>query len=153
MMPSLCLGPIVPLTQQAIDLLINNGLIPPPASPPAAITTPPGAAPQPVSAAVSQIWRALTDRPLNDRQTLVLEILWRAKQAGEPALPVDEVARRLAAAGTIDPDRAIDYVKGAYRSFGRRLFQTLAPDARQNRRQRQGRRRRRRNSLARPGID
>lgn len=123
---SICLGPIVQLPQQAIDLLIKNGHLPPPA-PPAATTAPANAAAQPVSAAVSQIWHALTDRPLNDRQALVLEILWRAKRDGEPALSIEEVARRLAAAGTVDPARAVDFVKGAYRSFGRRLFQTLAP--------------------------
>jgi hypothetical protein len=71
------------------------------------------------------IWKALTGRPLNDRQVAVLEIYWHAKEAGEAALPVEEVARRLASAVEVDPGKAVDFVKGALRSFGRRLFQTL----------------------------
>lgn len=126
MSASLCLGPVTTLPQTAIDLLIKKGFISPPAPAAATMTSlASSVATQPITALQGQIWHALTDRPLNDRQTLILQAYWRAKNDGEAALPVEEVARRLAAAGTVDPDRAVDYVKGALRSFGRRLFQTL----------------------------
>ena len=66
--------------------------------------------------------------PLNERQVAILEIYWTAYTQGEPPLPIETVATRLAAKApviAIDPTRAADYVKGALRSFGKRLFGAL----------------------------
>jgi hypothetical protein len=124
--PSIFIG--TPLPAAAAELLAEHGFLPPvqptaPAAP--AAGAPPPTDLQPLSAVQAQIWAALTGRPLNDRQVTLLEIYWRARQANEPALSVEEAARRLATAFGIQHKLAADYVKGALRSFGRRLLQTL----------------------------
>lgn len=74
-----------------------------------------------------EIVKALTRKPpLNERQVAVLEVYWQAAKAGEPALPVDAVATRLIQKLQIDPLKAADFVKGALRSFGKRLFAELS---------------------------
>ena len=97
-----------------------------PAAAPAPLPAAPSLDLHPLSPVQAQIWAALTNRPLNPRQVALLEIYWRARRAGEPALAVDEAARRLAAVFGVAHKLAVDYVKGALRSFGRRLLQTLA---------------------------
>ncbi|WP_201281728.1 hypothetical protein [Methylosinus sp. Ce-a6] len=126
--PALVYG--IPLPPDALALLAAQGLLPaappPPPPPPLPIAPPPAAPPAlpKLTAPQTRIWRALTLRPLNVRQTELLAIYWRAWRAGEPALAVEEAARRLA--GRIDVgERAVDFVKGALRSFGRRLYSTL----------------------------
>ena len=70
---------------------------------------------------------ALTKKPpLNERQVAILEVYWQAAKAGEPPLAVDAVATRLVGKVTVDPARAAHYVKGALRSFGKRLFAELS---------------------------
>lgn len=70
---------------------------------------------------------ALTKKPpLNVRQVAILEIYVQAAKAGEPALAVDAMAARLVGKVAVDPARAADYVKGALRSFGKRLFAELS---------------------------
>lgn len=74
-----------------------------------------------------EIVLALTRKPpLNKRQVGILEIYWRAYKQGEPALPIETVATRLVQEIKVDPARAVDYVKGALRSFGKRLSAALS---------------------------
>lgn len=119
--PILCYG--IPLPPQALALLIEQGALKLPAPPEVATPAIPNI--KPMTKIQAQIWAALTSRPLNERQIALLEIYWRARAAGEPALSVEEAARRLSQAVDVDPAKAVDFVKGALRSFGRRLFQTL----------------------------
>lgn len=123
--PSIFIG--TPLPAAAAELLVAHGFLPP--VPPTPRAGPEEGAPtaelRALSAVQGQIWAALTGRPLNDRQVALLEIYWRACLADEPALSVEEAARRLARAFGIEHKLAADYVKGALRSFGRRLSRTL----------------------------
>ncbi len=80
---------------------------------------------KPMTGIQAQIWAALTSRPLNERQIALLQIYWQAWAAGEPAISIEEAGRRLAQEVEVEQGKADDYVKGALRSFGRRLFQTL----------------------------
>jgi len=64
--------------------------------------------------------------PLNERQVAVLEIYCNAYSHGEPALSIEMVGTRLEDKVAIDPARAAAYVKGALRSFGKRLFAALS---------------------------
>jgi hypothetical protein len=73
-----------------------------------------------------EIAAALTKQPLNERQTAVLEIYAEAWRDQEGPLPVAEIAKRLVAKDLATADRASDFVKGALRSFGKRLLQTLS---------------------------
>lgn len=127
--PIPCLA--VPLPQGAVDMLAAAGYL-------GALPVPPiprvevEEAPLPPTTRMprlegrrEQIWRALADKPLNERQAEILRIYWTARNAGEGPLPIEEVARRLAESLPVDPEKAVDFVKGALRSFGRRLFQTL----------------------------
>lgn len=115
-----------PLPKEAVALLIKGGLISPPSRPPTPRSAnPPGPLLSSITPSQSQIWRGLTDRKLNDNQTAVLEIYWRAKIAGEPALSIDAVAKRLTASTGADPNDAANLVKGSLRSFGRRLDKAL----------------------------
>lgn len=122
---SLMIG--LPLPADAITCLQNNGFLLPP---PLVEARRPRAAGNlaflPLSPIQGQICAALTRQPLNDRQKEVLAIYWRADRGHEPALSIEEVGRRLAASLELDPARAADYVRGALRSFGRRLFRTAA---------------------------
>ena len=70
---------------------------------------------------------ALTKKPpLNERQVAILEIYLQAHQNGELALSIDAVAERLLVK-EIELKRPADaVVKGALRSFGKRLFATLS---------------------------
>lgn len=113
--PVLCYG--APLSQQALDRLKAEGLLPelPPAPPAPALA-------MTLTPAQERIWRALTDRPLNVRQRELLGIYWEARE--DEGLGVDEASRRLGERLGIDPVDAIDFVKGALRSFGKRLFKT-----------------------------
>ena len=123
---TLVVGYFTPLSPEAAAALVKGGFVPPQPPPPAGTAPPPKPPPlQPLSDLQAQIWAALTDRPLNTRQTALLEIYWRARKAGEPALPVEEAAQQLASAVDLEPDRAVDYVKGSLRSFGRRLLKAL----------------------------
>ncbi|MGH6905738.1 MAG: hypothetical protein ACREIR_23715 [Geminicoccaceae bacterium] len=80
----------------------------------------------PLTPVQGQIYAALTRQPpLNPRQRELLAIYWRARRDNEPALSVEEAGRRLATALGLEPARAAAYVRGALRSFGRRLLQTL----------------------------
>src|SRR5690606_23129744 len=104
--------------------LQENGFLPSSAT--SAATPPSGTAGLTALTPVQgQIFAALTRRPLNQSQTELLAIYWRARRDGEPALSVDEAARGLAAALGADPARSADYVRGALRSFGRRLLRAL----------------------------
>ncbi len=123
--PTLILGS--PLPREALICLQQNGFLPA-QSPPAPPPSPDGSTTlTPLTRVQGQICAALTCQPLNDNQTELLAIYWRAFRDHEPALPVEEAARRLAAALGLDPARAANYVRGALRSFGRRLSHTLEP--------------------------
>jgi hypothetical protein len=118
----LCWGRPISL-EEAAALLVPDSVVKKPLAPPLAEHS--SAEVTPLTPIQSQIWAALTARPLNERQIALLEIYWRARAAGEPALAVEEAARRLTAIVGVDSTRAVDFVKGALRSFGRRLLQTL----------------------------
>jgi hypothetical protein len=115
-----------PLPPEAIVCLQQNGFLSAPPPPPAPPPGPDGfSAFTPLTPVQGQICAALTHRPLNPRQTELLAIYWRARSDQEPALSIEEAARRLVAALGLAPARAPAYVRGALRSFGRRLLQTL----------------------------
>jgi hypothetical protein len=126
-MSSLALMIGLPLPAEAIQCLRRNGFL-------MSVPTSPDATPAAADAALAllplspvqgQICAALTRQPLNSRQAELLAIYWRAQRNHEPALPVEEAGRRLAAGLGLEPARASDYVRGALRSFGRRLTRSL----------------------------
>ncbi len=124
--PILCFGQ--PLPPEAVKLLEANGFMP---SDPPPVPSPPTDANAsnkltPLTKTEALIWRALTDRPMNDSQIALLELHWRARRDGEPPMSVDEAARRLAQGGDVAyAGKAADYARGAMRSFGRRLTSAL----------------------------
>lgn len=118
--PVLCYGTQLP--SEALVVLIEQGILNPSPTPGAVAATIPDI--KPMTGVQAQIWAALTSRLLNERQVALLEIYWRAWAKGEQALSVEEAAHRLAQGIEVDPAKAVDYVKGALRSFGRRLYQT-----------------------------
>lgn len=119
--PILCYG--TPLPPEALSVLIEHGVLKPSPTPSAVAATIPDI--KPMTGIQAQIWAALTSGPLNERQVALLQIYWLAWAADEPALSVEEAARRLAQDVEVAPAKAVNYVKGALRSFGRRLVQTL----------------------------
>ena len=122
--PSVFIG--TPLPPAAAKLLAENGFLPPYSpSPPAAPAAAPVVGLKPLTPVQGQIWQALTGRQLNERQVALLEIYWRARQAGEPPLSVDEAGRRLATTFGIEHKLACDFVKGSLRSFGAASFRRL----------------------------
>lgn len=77
---------------------------------------------QPMPRIQQRIVVALTRQPaLNERQVATLEVYWAAYHETKQALPISEIAARLVERGIHDPARAEDFVKGALRSFGKRL--------------------------------
>jgi hypothetical protein len=68
-----------------------------------------------------EICAALTQKPLNSDQTEILAIYWRAKKNGEEPISVWTVASRMDAVGTRADVSKENLVRGALRSFGRRL--------------------------------
>jgi len=77
---------------------------------------------QPLPQIQQRIVVALTRQPpLNERQVATLEVYWDAYHETNAALPISEIAARLVKRGIVDPARAEDFVKGALRSFGKRL--------------------------------
>lgn len=109
-----------PLPPEALACLQENGFLP--VAPPA-ISSPPTFSP--LTTGQAKIWAALAGQPLNAAQTEVLAIYARASRAGEGALPVETVARRLSQATGIERRKAEAHVRGAIRSFGRRLTVAL----------------------------
>ena len=95
----------------------------PPAPPSAAEATHPGY--RPLTQVQGEIHAALSYRPLNPFQVLMLGVYHQAYVDGLPGLSVDEMASRLKAKSDVDPKRAADFVRGGIRSFGKRLRQTL----------------------------
>lgn len=127
-MPPLALVIGLPLPPDAIACLQRNGFILPP---PAAEVRPNGEGrlpALPLTPLQGQICAALTRQPLNARQAELLAIYWRAHRSREAALSIEEASRRLAATLDLDPARAEDYVRGALRSFGRRLTRSRERD-------------------------
>lgn len=93
----------------------------------AAVPVPPACPALTLTKAQGEIASALTRKPpLNERQVAILEIYWQAHRQGEPALPIEIVAARLVQKIEVDPAKAVDYVKGSLRSFGKRLFGALS---------------------------
>jgi len=125
--PSIFIGKALP--PAAVELLVEHGFLPSDPSPARLKATPSTSGHEanlhPLTAVQGQIWAALTARALNHRQVAMLEIYWRARLAGEPALSVNEAGRRLAEALSVPHGEACNFAKGALRSFGRRLAQTL----------------------------
>ena len=78
------------------------------------------------------IWNALSNRVMNHRQIALLEIHWRARRDGEGPLSVEEAGRRLMEDVGEGEAPAVDFVKGALRSFGRRLTSALMKIALRN---------------------
>ncbi len=77
---------------------------------------------QPMPRIQQRIVLALTRQPaLNERQVAILETYWAAYHESKQALPISEIAARLVKRGIVDPARADNFVKGALRSFGKRL--------------------------------
>ena len=113
-----------PLPAAAVRLLEEAGFLDPPRVPETVIPRPQGL--RQLVGVPAEIHRALTQQPLNERQAEILRIYWNARREGEEALPIEEVARRLSESGLVSRDKAVDFVKGALRSFGRRLFATLS---------------------------
>jgi len=118
---SLVVGSVLP--PEAVVCLQQHGFIA--ASPSVAPAPEPTTTLTLLTPVQSQICAALTQKPLNPSQTELLAIYWRSWRDGEPELPIEEAGRRLAAALSVDPARASDFVRGALRSFGRRLIHTL----------------------------
>jgi hypothetical protein len=123
----------LPLPPEAVQCLKRNGFLQfPPLPPPGARAATGGFIPFiPLTSGQGRICAALTRQPLNSRQAALLGIYWHAYREGESALSIEDAGRRLAAAAGLDPARAADYVRGALRSFGRRLLRTAdaAPSA------------------------
>lgn len=114
------------LPPEALDCLQQNGFLTAPPQGPD--QSPPGSALAGLPLLTVRqggIWAALTSQPLNQAQTEVLAIYARARKAGEGALPVETIAARLSEATGIDPAKAGAHVRGAIRSFGRRLTAVL----------------------------
>ncbi len=129
--PTLVYG--VALPPEAITILISKGLLPAldlplPKSPVPAVTKTiiaPSLSHQALTPLQKQIHDALTYRPLNDNQLQLISIYLAASQAKEGALSINTAAARLATAIGTGHGKAEELVKGALRSFGKRLFKKL----------------------------
>ena len=123
--PILCLG--MPLPPEAMKLLEERGFVPsgPSLAAPGGEDKSATAPLNPLTPLQALIWSALTDRVMNHRQIALLEIHWRARRDGEGPLSVEEAGRRLIEDVGEGEAPAVDFVKGALRSFGRRLTSAL----------------------------
>jgi hypothetical protein len=112
---------------QAAPIIAALGLIPPDLDLPLPMSAAPLPTGSPLTKTQGEIVAALTKKPpLNERQIAILEVYWDAHRRGEPALSIEAAATRLAQKIAVDPARGEDFVKGALRSFGKRLFATLS---------------------------